>query len=243
MFISHRNGSVHQNGHRFIVLGHKRCVRLGSLDLDFKIISKKKTAVHENSFANPFFGFPNRTVKRKSMKSGLRFLNWNPPRLDYQPLFAKMSPHSSPLSLRGGSKTGPGRRWKSSLKSTLRTDFSEVTFIFGFCVRSRISKSKSGFPSRTQPLIGNLNQVTSYANVLLASRGLLWAWDCWRCITWLRQNHSNSAIRHLRDEKGTGAETRLAIVSGILLGDTRLSLCFKTRVQSYWYENDSLYVM
>ena len=36
------------------------------------------------------------------------------PRLDYQPLFGKMSPHSS-SSLRGGSKTGPGRRRKSSL--------------------------------------------------------------------------------------------------------------------------------
>ena len=34
MFISHRNGLVHQNGHRFIVLG---CLRLGNLDLDFKI--------------------------------------------------------------------------------------------------------------------------------------------------------------------------------------------------------------
>ena len=32
-------------------------------------------------------------------------------RLDYQPLFGKMSPHSS----RGGSQTGPGRRRKSSL--------------------------------------------------------------------------------------------------------------------------------
>ena len=32
-------------------------------------------------------------------------------RLDYQPLFWKMSPHSSP---RGGSKTGPGRGRKSS---------------------------------------------------------------------------------------------------------------------------------
>ena len=38
MFISHRNGSVHQNGHRFIVLGHKGCVRLGNLDLDYKIL-------------------------------------------------------------------------------------------------------------------------------------------------------------------------------------------------------------
>ena len=38
-------------------------------------------------------------------------------RLDYQPLFGKMSPHSSPerVSFRGGSKTGPGRRRKSSL--------------------------------------------------------------------------------------------------------------------------------
>ena len=32
-------------------------------------------------------------------------------RLDYQPLFGKMSPHSS--------KTGPGRRWKSSLGKPL----------------------------------------------------------------------------------------------------------------------------
>ena len=37
------------------------------------IISKKKTAVHENSFANPFFGF--QMVKRKFMKSGFGFLN------------------------------------------------------------------------------------------------------------------------------------------------------------------------
>ena len=50
----------------------------------------------------------------------------------------------------------------------------------------------------------------------------------------------NSAIRNLRNEKGTGAEVRPAIVSGILLGDTWLSLCFKTRVQSYWYENNFL---
>ena len=37
MFIFHRNGFAHQNGHRFIVLGHKGCVRLGNLDLDFEI--------------------------------------------------------------------------------------------------------------------------------------------------------------------------------------------------------------
>ena len=37
MFISHRNGLVHQNGRRFIVLGHKGCVRLGSLDFGFVI--------------------------------------------------------------------------------------------------------------------------------------------------------------------------------------------------------------
>ena len=42
-------------------------------------ISKGKTAIYENSFPNAFFGFPNRTVKRKSMKSGFGFLNWNPP--------------------------------------------------------------------------------------------------------------------------------------------------------------------
>ena len=42
-------------------------------------------------------------------------------RLDYQPLFGKMSPHSSPerVSFRGGSKTGPGRRRKSSLNKGL----------------------------------------------------------------------------------------------------------------------------
>ena len=39
------------------------------------IISKGKTVIHENSFANLFFGFPNRTVKRESMKSGFGLLN------------------------------------------------------------------------------------------------------------------------------------------------------------------------
>ena len=43
------------------------------------------------------------------------------PRLDYQPLFGKMSPHSSPP--RGGSKTGPGRRRKSSLGGAQNKDF------------------------------------------------------------------------------------------------------------------------
>ena len=42
-------------------------------------ISKKKTAVHENSFAKTFFRFPNRTVKSKSMKFRFGFLNWNWP--------------------------------------------------------------------------------------------------------------------------------------------------------------------
>ena len=37
MFISHRKGLVHLNGNRFNVLAHKGCVRLGNLDLDFKI--------------------------------------------------------------------------------------------------------------------------------------------------------------------------------------------------------------
>ena len=35
-------------------------------------------------------------------------------KFDYQPLFGKMSPHSYP-PLRGGSRTGPGGRRKSSL--------------------------------------------------------------------------------------------------------------------------------
>ena len=39
-----------------------------------RIISKNKTAVHENSFANPFSDFPIERSKRKSMKSGLDFL-------------------------------------------------------------------------------------------------------------------------------------------------------------------------
>ena len=42
-------------------------------------------------------------------------------RLDYQPQFGKMSPHSSSLSLRRGSKTGPGRWRKLSLMDFLRT--------------------------------------------------------------------------------------------------------------------------
>ena len=44
------------------------------------------------------------------------------PRLEYQPLFEKMSPHSSPerVSLQGGSKTGPERRRKSSLRFSLK---------------------------------------------------------------------------------------------------------------------------
>ena len=37
MFISHRNGLARQNSHPFIVLGHEGCVRLGNLDLYFKI--------------------------------------------------------------------------------------------------------------------------------------------------------------------------------------------------------------
>ena len=57
--------------------------------------------------------------------------------------------------------------------------------------------------------------MTSYENVLLASRqqsGLVMSVRlCWHCITRLRQNHSNGAIRHLRNEKGTGAEMRPAI--------------------------------
>ena len=44
-----------------------------------RIISKKKTAVHENSFANPFSDFPIERQKGKSKKSGFGFLNWNPP--------------------------------------------------------------------------------------------------------------------------------------------------------------------
>ena len=76
----------------------------------------------------------------------------------------------------------------------------------------------SGFPNRTQPYIADLSHVTSYENVPLASRGLLWAWDCVGIVF-----PDNSFWD--------------------LIGDTRLSLCFKTRVQSYWYENDFLYVM
>ena len=38
-------------------------------------LAKKKTTVHESCFAESFFGFPNRTVKRKSMKSGFGCLN------------------------------------------------------------------------------------------------------------------------------------------------------------------------
>ena len=40
-----------------------------------RIINKNNTTVHENSFANPFPRFPNRVVKRKSMKFGFGLLN------------------------------------------------------------------------------------------------------------------------------------------------------------------------
>ena len=115
-------------------------------------------------------------------------------------------------------------------------DLSEVKSIFGFCVRFRISQWNAtiyrGLESHDVIWKHSVGQSELVMSVRL----------CWHCITWLHQNHSNSAICHLRNEKGTGAEMRPAIVSGILLGDTRLSLCFKTRVQSYWYENDFLYV-
>ena len=62
-------------------------VRLGNPKKDLKtvlrnsglvctcIISKKKTAVHENSFANPFSDFPVERQNGKSKKSGFGFLN------------------------------------------------------------------------------------------------------------------------------------------------------------------------
>ena len=43
------------------------------------IISKKKDHCSWEQFCKSFFGFPYRTLKRKSMKSGFGFLNWNPP--------------------------------------------------------------------------------------------------------------------------------------------------------------------
>ena len=69
------------------------------------IISKKKTAVHENSVANLFFGFPNRTVKRKSMKPGFGFLNWNPP-------WGRIS-----------------RRWNLDFKIYIRISRSNATYV------------------------------------------------------------------------------------------------------------------
>ena len=109
------------------------------------------------------------------------------------------------------------RIWISYLKSTLRTDFSEVKSIFRFCVRFRISQStaniNSGLEARDIIWKRSVGQLGLVMSVRL----------CWHCITRLRQNHSNSAIRHLRNEKETGAEMRPAIVSGILLGDTRFA--------------------
>ena len=42
-------------------------------------VSGKKDRCSREQFCESFFGFPNRMVKRKSMKSGFGFLNWNPP--------------------------------------------------------------------------------------------------------------------------------------------------------------------
>ena len=38
---------------------------------------QKEDHCSREQFCKSFFGFPNRTVKRKSMKSGFGFLNWN----------------------------------------------------------------------------------------------------------------------------------------------------------------------
>ena len=70
-----------------------------------RIISKKKTAVHENSVANLFFWFPDQTVKRKSMKPGFGFLNWNPP-------WGRIS-----------------RRWNPDFKIYIRISQSNATYV------------------------------------------------------------------------------------------------------------------
>ena len=66
-------------------------------------------------------------------------------RLDYQPLFGKMSPHSS---LRGGSETGPGRRWKSSLvwgvSPQSRSLFSASFQTFCLTARAYLNTQKYG---------------------------------------------------------------------------------------------------
>ena len=53
--------------------------------------------------------------------------------------------------------------------------------------------------------------MTSYENVPLASRSLLWAWDCVGIVL-------PGCVKTTPIEQGTGAEMRPAIVSGILLG-------------------------
>ena len=81
--------------------------------------------------------------------------------------------------------------------------------------------------------------MTSYENVLLASRGLLWAWGCVGvpgCVKTTRKCNSP-----LKKREGNWSRNASRNSFWDLTGDTRFSLCFKTRVQSYWYENDFVY--
>ena len=65
---------------------------------------------------SPFYDWAHRQPSKKSSEAVSP--DQDATRLYYQPLFGKMSPHLSPLSLRGGLKTGPCRRRKSSLEAT-----------------------------------------------------------------------------------------------------------------------------
>ena len=81
--------------------------------------------------------------------------------------------------------------------------------------------------------------MTSYENVLLASRGLLWAWGCVGvpgCVKTTRKCNSP-----LKKREGNWSRNASRNSFWDLTEDTRFSLCFKTRVQSYWYENDFVY--
>ena len=108
------------------LLRHFGCVQLGNLNLDFE---------------NPDFGFAIEREIRKRI-STLRYLFLN---FHFYRSIGKSEKGFEKLSLRtavlhahgtnGKKEIHEIRIWISELKSTLRTDFSEVKSVLGFCVR------------------------------------------------------------------------------------------------------------
>ena len=100
-------------------------------------------------------------------------------RLDYQPLFGKMSPHSSPHpphpSLRGGSKTGPGRRRKSSLRANaLRNAYKMPLFLS--CLKP-LFQSEVKWEAIDVKMIFTLKQISLIFTRKVLHWASFWKWE------------------------------------------------------------------